>query len=292
MTVGFGDQQELFRWSLFVVFCNRLVTCGVAVIVMFVNKKALWPVAPLPAYAAISLGNLVASTCQYDSLKYVSFAVQTLTKCCKMIPVMLWGLLLGTTYKISEVMIATSILLGCVSFICSGSILSDVVDDPHAYQYYGVGLLQLLLYLGFDGFASTWQDKLFKGYNMDTSNQVLYTTLCSTVFSLVVLCASNDLQEALDFLKRHPDGWVYILSVSTVATMIQYFVSHTIKKYGALNFATLMTARQFLSILASCWIFEHRLSIGQWCDFHFYHAKVSDSLKLHCAPLTLAFAAT
>ena len=64
MTVGFGDQQELFRWSLFVVFCNRLVTCGVAVIVMFVNKKALWPVAPLPAYAAISLGNLVASTCQ------------------------------------------------------------------------------------------------------------------------------------------------------------------------------------------------------------------------------------
>ena len=32
-----------------------------------------------------------ATTCQYEALKYVSFPVQTLGKCAKMIPVMIWG---------------------------------------------------------------------------------------------------------------------------------------------------------------------------------------------------------
>jgi hypothetical protein len=36
----------------------------------------------------------------------------------------------------------------------------------------------------FDGFTSTFQDKLFKGYNMDIYNQILYVTLCSCGLSL------------------------------------------------------------------------------------------------------------
>jgi hypothetical protein len=36
----------------------------------------------------------------------------------------------------------------------------------------------------FDGFTSTFQDKLFKGYNMDIYNQVFYVTLCSSFLSM------------------------------------------------------------------------------------------------------------
>ena len=39
-------------------------------------------------------------------------------------------------------------------------------------------------YLAFDGFTSTFQDRLFKGYNMTIYNQILYTTLFSSAFSL------------------------------------------------------------------------------------------------------------
>ncbi|CAA7020362.1 unnamed protein product [Microthlaspi erraticum] len=39
-------------------------------------------------------------------------------------------------------------------------------------------------YLGFDGFTSTFQDKLFKRiYNMEIHNQIFNTTLCSSVLS-------------------------------------------------------------------------------------------------------------
>ena len=40
--------------------------------------------------------------------------------------------------------------------------------------------------------------------------------------------------------------------------------SHTIKTFGALLFATVMTTRQFISILLSCLLFAHPLTAGQW----------------------------
>ena len=40
------------------------------------------------------------------------------------------------------------------------------------------------MYDRFDGFTSTFQDKLFRGYDMEIHNQIFYTTLCSCILSL------------------------------------------------------------------------------------------------------------
>lgn len=45
------------------------------------------------------------------------------------------------------------------------------------------GMLLMGGYLGMDGFTSTFQDRMFKGYSMTTYNQILYTTLCSSALS-------------------------------------------------------------------------------------------------------------
>lgn len=42
----------------------------------------------------------------------------------------------------------------------------------------------LLCIYRFDGFTSTFQDKLFKGYDMEIHNQIFYTTICSCLLSL------------------------------------------------------------------------------------------------------------
>lgn len=265
MTVGFGPDRDLFTSSLFIVFCNRLFTTAVSLLVLLAQPSKIQPVAPVQSYAAVSFANLVASTCQYDSLKYISFALQTLAKCCKMLPVMAWGVIIrGKRYKAAEVGTAACIVAGCATFIFSGNILSTAVDEDLSSRSFVFGISLLLMYLAFDGFASTWQDSLFSGYEMDTSNQVLYTSMCSTIISLAVLLGSNEMWEAVEFLSLHPRAVVYITAVSSVAAVIQFFVAYTIKTYGALNFATLMTARQFLSVIASCIVFKHRFSVGQW----------------------------
>jgi solute carrier family 35 (adenosine 3'-phospho 5'-phosphosulfate transporter), member B2 len=54
------------------------------------------------------------------------------------------------------------------------------------------------------------------------------------------------------------------LRESWLACAGQLFITHTIRSYGALLFATVMTTRQFLSVLLSCLLFRHPLAPGQW----------------------------
>jgi len=99
---------------------------------------------------------------------------------------------------------------------------------------------------------------------MTTYNQILYTTLWSSILSAFGLLTSGQLGSALAFVSRHPDALTTIALLSLAATCGSLFISYTIKSFGALAFATIMTTRQFLSILLSCLLFAHPLSEGQW----------------------------
>lgn len=52
--------------------------------------------------------------------------------------------------------------------------------------------------------------------------------------------------------------------MSTFTPAGSLFISYTIKSFGALMFATIMTTRQFLSILLSSFFFGSPLTGGQW----------------------------
>jgi solute carrier family 35 (adenosine 3'-phospho 5'-phosphosulfate transporter), member B2 len=79
--------------------------------------------------------------------------------------------------------IAVAVTAGCSLFPLTGSVASKVASRQTHSSGYGVALM--LSYLGFDGFTSTWQDKLFKGYSMTIYNQTLYVTLVSAGLSFV-----------------------------------------------------------------------------------------------------------
>lgn len=53
-------------------------------------------------------------------------------------------------------------------------------------------------------------------------------------------------------------------TVSPRAPTGSLFISYTIKSFGALVFAIIMTTRQFLSILLSSLFFGSPLTLGQW----------------------------
>lgn len=263
MRVPYGPNKEFFKYSLFLVFCNRITTSAVSAGTLLASKKALDPVAPVYKYGIVSVSNILTTTCQYEALKYVSFPVQTLAKCAKMIPVMIWGtIIMQKKYRGRDYMWAFLVTLGCSLFI-----LYPAAGDINPYSsgrestIWGVSLM--IGYLGCDGFTSTFQDKLFKGYDMEIHNQIFYTTLCSCILSLTGLIFQGHLLMAIDFVSRHNDCFMDIALLSTVATASQFFISYTIRTFGALAFATIMTTRQLLSILLSCVWFGHPLSWEQ-----------------------------
>lgn len=291
MRVPYGPNKEFFKHSLFLVFCNRLATSAVSAASLVASKKALDPVAPVYKYCLVSVTNILTTTCQYEALKYVSFPVQTLAKCAKMIPVMVWGtFIMQKKYKGLDYMWAVLVTIGCSIFI-----LYPAAGDSSPYNrgkestIWGVSLM--IGYLGFDGFTSTFQDKLFKGYNMEIHNQIFYTTLCSCLLSLTGLILQNHLLDAVDFVYRHKDCFYDIALLSTVATISQFFISYTIRTFGALTFATVMTTRQLVSILLSCLWFSHPLSpaqlIGAVIVFSSLYAKSFLRVKKHPSPNNL-----
>ncbi|XP_020674121.1 UDP-galactose/UDP-glucose transporter 5B-like isoform X2 [Dendrobium catenatum] len=231
MRVPYGEDKEYFRFSLFLVLCNRIITSAVSGGVLLISEKTLIPAAPMHKYCAVSLSNILTTTCQYEALKYVSFPVQTLAKCAKMIPVM---------------------------------VSDDINPNQIGRESTLWGVTLMIGYLGFDGFTSTFQDKLFKGYDMEIHNQIFYTTLCSTFLSFCGLVVQGHLLMAIDFMLRHQDCIFDVLLLSTVATASQFFISYTIRTFGALTFATIMTTRQLVSIMLSCFWFSHPLSWEQW----------------------------
>ncbi|KAL6543847.1 UDP-galactose/UDP-glucose transporter 5B [Orobanche gracilis] len=263
MRVPYGPNKEYFKYSLFLVFCNRISTSAVSAAILLGSKKVLDPVAPIYKYCAVSVSNILTTTCQYEALKYVSFPVQTLAKCAKMIPVMIWGTaIMQKKYIGRDYLFAILVTVGCSVFILFPA-AGDISPYSRGRESTVWGVSLMIGYLGCDGFTSTFQDKLFKGYDMDIHNQIFYTTLCSCIISFTGLILQGNLFLAIDFVSRHNDCFIDIIILSTVATISQFFISYTIRSFGALTFATIMTTRQLVSILLSCVWFAHPLSAEQ-----------------------------
>ena len=117
------------------------------------QNLSMRPAAPLSSYIAVSLSNVIATTCQYEALKHVTFPVQTLGKCAKMIPVMAWGTLIShKAYSAKDFCVAALVTAGCTCFLLSGKAASK-----GANQSSYLGFTCMLVYLAFDGFTATFQ---------------------------------------------------------------------------------------------------------------------------------------
>lgn len=262
MSRPFGDEK--FTYSLFLVFCNRILACLIAVVALAVQGASAKPVAPVYSYAAVSVSNVVATFCQYEALKYLIFILQTLGKSAKMIPVMIWGSCLsGKRYKSQDYILAAVVTLGCTGVAVFGSVKAKDSDMTSAAALTYGGLL-MLGYLSFDGFTSTFQEKLFKGYQMTIYNQILYVNMFSSLFAIFGLVSAGQAADAINFCIRHTEASVAVFVLSLSAVTAQLCIYYTIRQMGALVYATVMTTRQAISIVGSCIFFGHAINWKQW----------------------------
>mmetsp|Transcript_53066 Transcript_53066/g.119099 ORF Transcript_53066/g.119099 Transcript_53066/m.119099 type:complete len:297 (+) Transcript_53066:186-1076(+) len=249
---------EMFGCSVFLVLCNRLAAVAFSSVLAKTQKESLANKAPLHCYLIISLSNVVASTCQYEALKHVSFVVQMLGKSFKMIPVMLWGMAMnGKQYALTDWLLATAVTCGITLFLVTGPTHASTASST------SMGLLLLVGFLGFDGLTSVMEEKLFKDYETSKWNQMLYVNLLSSVTSATALVASGEMLPAVAFVHRHPVFALDASLLSTSAVAAQYFIYSQIRAFGAVMFALTMNIRQVVSIALSCSTYQHTLTLWQ-----------------------------
>ena len=179
--------------------CSEVV-CVSCLAALQVTRQGVALSAPWYSYAGVSLSNVAATSCQYEALKHVSFPVQTLGKCAKTLPVMAWGILmLRKTYQSRDFLLAALLSAGCTLFLLSGSTgstRSSAASPSGALLGPELsGGMLMMGYLGLDGFTSSFQEKLFRGYRMTTLNQMLHVSAYSAAGSLAGEPLTVDLLE-------------------------------------------------------------------------------------------------
>lgn len=92
--------------------------------------------------------------------------------------------------------------MGCAGDISSKAAKS--VQDSHIF-----GIMLMVGYLGFDGFTSTWQDRMFKGYQMSVYSQILYVQACSAGVSLFSLVVFGQVRLVLPLSMLNPSDRLY-----------------------------------------------------------------------------------
>merc|ERR1719379_2567078 len=156
-------------------------------------------------------------------------------------------------------MVAAAVTAGVTEFLMTGSIAA-----PHSQASDGIyGLLLLVGFLLFDGFTSTFQEKLFKEHQTSKYNQMLYINLGSAFTSVISLMVTGGFAEALAFCTAHPAFMVDAGFLSGAAVGGQFFIYSMVKEFGALAFAATMNVRQVASIIVSYIVYSKPITMLQ-----------------------------
>lgn len=262
MSVPFGN--EMFTFAPFLVLINRLMGFAYSAAMIFATGETFRWQAPLWKYLVVSSANVVATFCQYECLRHISFGVQVLGKSFKMTPVMIWSFFLfQKRYPIRDWLIAVVVALGVAMFILMGPVHSEAQMSRNSNVETIEGLLLLAGFIFTDGLTSTMQEKIFGQHKTSKYNQMFYINLWSISTSSLMMVVAKEFQPAIEFGLRHTDFLQDAAEISVAAVVAQHFNYSMIQEFGALVFAATINVRQIVSIVVSYVVHGHSITGSQ-----------------------------
>ncbi|EDV26218.1 uncharacterized protein TRIADDRAFT_24343 [Trichoplax adhaerens] len=210
---------------------------------------------PLRIYAIIAFLTVATIGLSNTSLGYLNYPTQVIFKSCKLIPVMIGGILIqGKKYTLADLVAALLMCVGLILFTLADSKVSPTFDS------FGVILISLALCA--DAAIGNVQEKAMKGYNGTNLEMVFYSFSIGFVYIFMALFITNQLGPAFRFCSHKAltiYGFAAILSftgyigVNMVLTLVRVF--------GALMAVTVTTFRKAITVVLSFLFFEKPFTI-------------------------------
>eukprot|EP00904_Undaria_pinnatifida_P003278 jgi/Undpi1/12951/HiC_scaffold_7.g02617.m1 len=260
-------QEHIFRYrspdgdrftaTLFLLWVQCVVNVVFAYLAMLFYGRSGEKL-PNRLFATAGFAYIGAMVCSIEALKYVNFPTKELGKSCKMIPVMLFGVLFAKKhYTIQEYLCVALITLGIVLFNLSGEHKQDKENST-----YGLCLLTLSLVL--DGVTGSAQERL-KAACKPTVHEMMFFMNAWALFLLSVAAHfSGQGVEGLTFCSSNPAVMSAVFGFSMAAALGQNFIYFTISNFNPLVCTTITTTRKFFTIVFSVVLFGHKISVRQW----------------------------
>jgi len=205
---------------------------------------------PLRTYTLLALTTVATMGFSNASLGYLNYPTQVIFKCCKLIPVLIGGILIqGKRYGPLDFAASGLMCLGLIFFTLADSKLSPNFDIT--------GVLMISLALVADAIIGNVQEKTIKQHNASNSEVVLYSYSIGFVYLFFLVAVFTDIASAINYCAYYPKqtyGYAFIFSL-TGYLGIQIVLS-LVRQFGAFLAVTVTTFRKALSIVISFLLFS------------------------------------
>eukprot|EP00735_Rhodelphis_limneticus_P006624 TRINITY_DN19055_c0_g1::TRINITY_DN19055_c0_g1_i1::g.13893::m.13893 TRINITY_DN19055_c0_g1::TRINITY_DN19055_c0_g1_i1::g.13893 ORF type:complete len:331 (+),score=61.86,sp/Q9M9S6/UTR3_ARATH/37.10/5e-49,UAA/PF08449.6/3.8e-73,EamA/PF00892.15/0.71,EamA/PF00892.15/6.9e-07,DUF914/PF06027.7/3.2e-06,TPT/PF03151.11/93,TPT/PF03151.11/4.4e-06,EmrE/PF13536.1/1.1,EmrE/PF13536.1/1.9e+02,EmrE/PF13536.1/0.0041,Nuc_sug_transp/PF04142.10/0.067,Nuc_sug_transp/PF04142.10/3.2,Cation_efflux/PF01545.16/1.3e+02,Cation_ef len=287
-TTPYGEEKEYFEhiaFLNFVQYSSSAVFSGCVLFLLRDQVKQLKTPSP-PAFPFMVLGLTVAggSALGYASLQHINFPLHMLAKSSKLVPVLMWGRIMGHRYHWKQYASVGLITIG-VGIFSSGA--HKHVQGESESEATLIGLALVLANLVLDGFTNAQQDKLNRAMGLSAHQMMYYVNLyCSVVVGLwMVLSPLFELGPgfgpAIAFCMKHPQALKEVLTFAACGCLGQNFIFASLKTFGSLTNVTITITRKFFTILISVLFFGHHTTPLQWfaCSLVFIGCFLSSTAK-------------
>eukprot|EP00164_Ancoracysta_twista_P002784 GFYU01003703.1.p1 GENE.GFYU01003703.1~~GFYU01003703.1.p1 ORF type:complete len:363 (+),score=60.86 GFYU01003703.1:65-1153(+) len=259
----FGVDEEKFSFFATLIFLQCVGNLLPSAIVLLYNgstrgRSSMEQKPQIREYLYMSVSYCLAMIFSNSALKFINYPTQVLAKCCKMIPIMLMGLILHRAkYKTVEYVCVLLLTAGISAFMLANKKADSRINEIE-------GILLILGSLIADGFTGSSQEKLLRQYKPTAHEMMFYMNMWSALLVGCYAVLSGELFRALDFCSRNPELYWDLAVLSTFSAFGQNFIFLTIEEFGALICSIITTTRKFFTILASVLWYGHPLSNVQW----------------------------
>lgn len=206
---------------------------------------------------------LGAMLCSNEALKHVSYPTQALAKSCKMIPVMVMGVIIRKKkYSLKEYLTVFTITIGIALFQygkLSGK-ASSMKEENSSF-----GLMLLFISLALDGMTGPKQEVLNAKYHPTVHEIMLYTNIWAFLYTLCGCIITGQGMEGLVYIMENASELAMpLLGFAICSALGQNFIFYTIQQFSALACTTITTTRKFFTILVSVVLYNHQLTKMSW----------------------------
>jgi solute carrier family 35 (UDP-galactose transporter), member B1 len=221
--------------------------------------------AMLADYALVSLSYLCAMLFSFTALNHMSYPMQALGKSCKMIPVMLMGIVIRRRrYRPREFFCVFLVTAGVALFSFKPASSGGAARQQAPTTAMGIALL--LASLTMDGVTGPLQERLVARYHPSTHELMFWQNLCSVAWLVMGLVATGEGARAVRFMLRHgADGVALNMGMFALVSAVgQNFIFYTVRNFSALAVTTITTTRKMFTVLLSIFMFDHHMAPRQW----------------------------
>ncbi|CAF2930154.1 unnamed protein product [Rotaria sp. Silwood2] len=240
--LGYGYLQELlftlegFKNTSWFLSCYQFFIYGVLSFIQIASYRSYLILASL-SVATMGLSN--------HSVGYLNYPTQVMFKCCKLIPVLIGGIIIQKKkFNRYDVAAAFCMSIGLVFFT-----LADSKVRPNFNSY---GVIVICSALVADAIIGNYQEKIMKTHHVSNVEIVFYSFMFGFFIILTGLLLTNNF-----FSSMHPlPTYGYGLLFSLFGYLGMDIVLTLIKEYGALICVTVTTCRKAITIILSFALFS------------------------------------